>query len=542
MDTRAKKEYNERIGHTTRNKRKDESKEKKNGQGFNKINRICSLSRLLNESYSTLITSKIEEYRKNDALLAEKSDSDIIQHYIRKLVEYRSKMAYFAGVRGKMFFAFLHEELEHASNDSDRDQIWSNILNKNDKSILTTIFNQLCNPRCEKSRFKLMQQVIDVSNNIELLTALDIQEITDSDSLFSSLASIMAPRAIQKSLAIELKTSFCNNLSKELFSTLRKRIAFLVGDILSDHSKDTKKMKSTYIDQIYRKTIGLEYNETDGITNSIDAEEFVEKSRDCLGLPHLHDYQHIMEEEKWKFIVNEKWIAFNHRYAISYLLSLLQWTIQEEKKDTSIQIQCQRSMRRPQIFPQFRADSDFTVLNLETWYYIAKKFGVTFSNDDGGGWNQTRFRRAITRLQPWSIPNKPIYEFAEHDFSLAYGVLSEFIDLDFVYKVFIKKPGFRGMKFDYTIVTNGESCHLNFYKQNKELGEENVNAEKRRLENLIKRKNARGKSRKVPINLMRDNQVNKPEIKAKIANSQRLIKGSLKCKLRLRHISDRFST
>jgi len=182
-------------------------------------------------------------------------------------------------------------------------------------------------------------------------------------------------------------------------------------------------------------------------------------------------------------------------------------------------------MRRPQIFPQFRADSDFTVLNLETWYYIAKKFGVTFSNDDGGGWNQTRFRRAITRLQPWSIPNKPIYEFAEHDFSLAYGVLSEFIDLDFVYKVFIKKPGFRGMKFDYTIVTNGESCHLNFYKQNKELGEENVNTEKRRLENLIKRKNARGKSRKVPINLMRDNQVNKPEIKAKIANSQRLIKG-----------------
>jgi len=191
----------------TRNKRKDESKGKKNGQGFNKINRICSLSRLLNESYSTLITSKIEEYRKNDALLAEKSDSDIIQHYIRKLVEYRSKMAYFAGVRGKMFFAFLHEELEHATNDSDRDQIWSNILNKNDKSILTTIFNQLCNPRCEKSRFKLMQQVIDVSNNIELLTALDIQEITDSDSLFSSLASIMAPRAIQKSLAIELKTS-----------------------------------------------------------------------------------------------------------------------------------------------------------------------------------------------------------------------------------------------------------------------------------------------------------------------------------------------
>lgn len=454
MDTKAIRQYNERIGRTTRNKRKDESKEKKNGQGFNKIIRICSLSRLLKESFSTLITSKIEDYRKNDSSLAEKSDRDIIQHYIGKLVEYRSKMAYFAGVRGKIFFAFLQEELEHATTDSDRDQIWSNILDKNGKSILTTIFAQLCNPTCEKSKIKLMQKVIDVSNNIELLAALDIREITDSDTVFSSLASILAPQAIRRSLAIELRTSFCNNLSEELFSTLRKRIEFLVDDILSGHSKDTKKTKRTYIDQIYRKTIGLEYKEIDGITDSIDAEEFVEKSRDCLGPPHLDEYQHIMEEDKWKFIVNEKWIAFNHRYAISYLQYLLHWAIQEQKND----IQCQHSMRRPQIFPQFRADSDLTVLNLETWYHIARKFGYTFLNDDGGGWNQTRFRRAITRLQPWSIPDKPIYELAEHDFSLAYGVLSEFIDLDFVYKVFIKKPGFRGMKFNYTIATDGESC------------------------------------------------------------------------------------
>ncbi len=525
METQPEKGCNGRNSQATRTKRQKESKEKKKKQVFNKITRTCSLSRFLNESYSTLVTSKIEEYRKNDALLAEKSDRDIIQHYIGKIVEYRSKMAYFAGVRGCLFFAFLNEELQKAPSDYDRDQIWSNILDKNGRTLKTTIFTQLCSPQYKKSQIKSMQKVIDFSNNIELLNALDIQEIIDTD--ISSLSSIVAPSAHLKPLSFELKKSFRKNLSEELFSTLKNRIEFLVDDIIVDHSKDMKKKKSTYIDQIHRKIIGLDYNETDGVIDSIDANGFIEESRDFLGLPKLDYYQHIAEEEKWKFIVNEKWIDRNHRYAISYLQYLLEWSIKEREKDKSVPVQLQRLIRRPAIFPQFSADPDFTLLNLEIWFHVAQKFGHSFLPDDGGFWNESRFHCAISRLQPWYDKKEPIYEFAENDFKVAHSVISEFMNLDFVSKVFIKKTGFRGMKFNYRIATNGESCLLTFFKQIKEPGEENVNAEDKRVNTELNGKTVKCKSKRVK-KLIRDIQAKHPEIKAKIANSRRMIQDSIK--------------
>lgn len=60
-------------------------------------------------------------------------------------------------------------------------EIWNPILNKNGKSIITTLFYQLCNPKCKESRFKIILRKVEVSNKKSLLNALDIEDITNAD-------------------------------------------------------------------------------------------------------------------------------------------------------------------------------------------------------------------------------------------------------------------------------------------------------------------------------------------------------------------------
>ncbi len=113
---------------------------------------------------------------------------------------------------------------------------------------------------------------------------MNIREITNAGTNSSLLSSIYAPSALLNPLSSEIKTNFCNNLSEELLPILKKRISFLVDDILNGRSKDIKKKKHTYVNDIYRKLIGLDYSETIGITNSSEAVWFVDKSREILGL------------------------------------------------------------------------------------------------------------------------------------------------------------------------------------------------------------------------------------------------------------------
>ncbi len=100
--------------------------------------------------------------------------------------------------------------------------------------------------------------------------------------------------------------------------------------------------------------IGLEYKETIGITDSSDAFQFVDKSHIILGFPSLDDYQCVENKERWKYIVNEKWIAMNHQYHITYLQYLFQWTIEEQEKDEALPPNSRRSIKRPTIFPHFK--------------------------------------------------------------------------------------------------------------------------------------------------------------------------------------------
>ncbi len=246
MGRKTKKEEKDRISQSSRGKQNDETKAEKKSQGFSEITRICSLSRFLNNSFSPLVASKISEYRLNDSSLTVMSDRQIIQVYIGKLVEFRSKMAYFAGIRGSLFFAFLYEELQNATNDNERDEIWKPILDKNGKSIITTLFYQLCNPNCKKSRFKIMQRVIDVcnKNGTALLNALDIDDITKKDVVSSSLSSIYSSPILLQPLASNIQKDFCNNLSEEHLPTLKKRISFLVDKILTNCPVEVKKKSS----------------------------------------------------------------------------------------------------------------------------------------------------------------------------------------------------------------------------------------------------------------------------------------------------------
>ncbi len=52
------------------------------------------------------------------------------------------------------------------------------------------------------------------------------------------------------------------------------------------------------------------------------------------------------------------------------------------------------------------------------------------------------------------------------------------MDLGFVKRKYTNKHGFRGMKIDYKITTDGVSCHLNFLKQMIELSKDVMKSEK----------------------------------------------------------------
>ncbi len=123
MGRKTIKEDKDRISQSSLSKQNEQAKAEKKSPGFEEITRICSLSRFLNDSYSPMVSSKINEYRQNDSSLTGMSDRQIVQVCNGELLEFRSKGAYFAGIRGSLFFSFMYKELQKATNDDDRAEI-----------------------------------------------------------------------------------------------------------------------------------------------------------------------------------------------------------------------------------------------------------------------------------------------------------------------------------------------------------------------------------------------------------------------------------
>ena len=337
---------------------------------------------------------------------------------------------------------------------------------------------------------------------------------------------------VRRALAVQVQTAFCNNLTEEILIKLKKRIAFLINDILVEDDDDSKKKKYASVQQIYDKVVGFDYTKIGGVTDLDLAEEFVKECRSVLGLPSLENFQALDEKEKFKFVFTEKWIGVNHRPAVTFLQYLLQWAINEQKSDESLSFQSRRSIRRPIIFPQFRVNPHFTFLNLEVWFSIAKHFGYKFLPDDGGYWNEKRFNKAIARSLPWNKKDEQQYKYAQHDFDIAYGVLSNFMDLEFVKKVFVNKSGFRGMQFDYKVTTDGESCHLVFYKKIADIDNTAAKLVKKTFDDGIasaaRSIHLRRRSPKLPISLIRKIEMKDPSAKIDFEGSQELIEGLLR--------------
>ncbi len=510
MGRTTKKKAEDKITHTNTANRA-ETKAKKESSGYKNVTRICSLSRFLNKSFSPIVTSKIQEYRLNDESLTDKSDYQVVREYIKKVVEHHSKTAYLAGVRGSLFFAYLYEAMEFADSDDERDEIWRELCGKNGRTLKITLFDQLANFTPKRiDPLPFIEQVNEACDEYNILDTLKIPEIDGRSS-------------VRKSLSTQIQTAFNNNLTEEILVKLKKRIAFLVDDIMVESDEETKKKRYLCVRQIYNKVTGIGYTDIGGITDSVDAEAFVDESRRILGLPSLEEFQLLEEGEKFKFIVTEKWIAANHRPAVSFLQHLLQWAIDEQRTDEALQPHNRRSIRRPVIFPQFRVDPHFTFLNLEVWYSIARHFGYQFPLDDGGYWNEKRFAKAIASSLPWNEQDAQLH----CDFEIAFDALSDFMNLDFVNKAFINKTGFRGMQFDYKIKTDGESCHLVFYKKYKEIENSIAKIAKKQFDDSIASSirsiRVKRRSPKLPINLVRKIETKDPRTKIEFDSSQELI-------------------
>mmetsp|Transcript_9363 Transcript_9363/g.19939 ORF Transcript_9363/g.19939 Transcript_9363/m.19939 type:complete len:324 (+) Transcript_9363:193-1164(+) len=323
MGRTTKKKAEDRITHTA-TANLVETKKKKEYQGYENVTRICSLSRFLNKSFSPTVVSKIQEYRLNDESLTDKPDYLVVKDYIKKIVEHHSKAAYLAGIRGSLFFAYLYEVMEDADSNDERNEIWSELCGRNGRTLKTTLFDQLCNFTSQGiTPFPFIDRINEVCEEYIILDTLTIPEINGRSF-------------VRSSLAIQVKTTFDNNLTEEILVKMKKRITFLVDDIMVECDEETKKKKYSCVRQIYNKVVGFDYTDISGITDSVDTQAFVEESRSVLGLPSLEEFQLLEEGEKFKFVVTEKWIATNHRPAVSYLQYLLQWAVDEQWTDETL--------------------------------------------------------------------------------------------------------------------------------------------------------------------------------------------------------------